>query len=74
VLQIKSIVRVKKQPIDWWLPRLIIGVATTLPMIAGGLLLVLAIPVGMYWVAAAVLLSLAAGVFNTWILLIEILR
>jgi len=74
VLQIKSIVRVKKQPVDWWLPRLIIGLATTLPMIAGGLLLVLAMPEGMYWVAAAVLLSLAAGVFNTWILLIEILR
>jgi hypothetical protein len=73
-LQIRSLVMVRGQPIKWWLPRLTISLVTVLPLVIGGLMLALGRHEGMVWVAAGVMLSLAAGVFNTWILLIEILR
>jgi hypothetical protein len=56
------------------LPRLAINLTTALPIVIGGLLAALGMPEGMYWTAAGVMLSLAAGVFSTWVLLIEILR
>ena len=73
-VQIRSIVKVKDQPVKWWLPRLAINLTTALPIVIGGLLAALGMPAGMYWTAAGVMLSLAAGVFSTWVLLIEILR
>jgi hypothetical protein len=33
-----------------------------------------ALPGGLYWVAAGVVLSLITGVFNAWVLLVEIMR
>jgi hypothetical protein len=72
--QIKSIMHMRDQPIDWWLPRLIIGLGTAVPIGVGGIMLILGMPDGLYWAAAGVLLSLVAGVFNTWVLLVEIRR
>jgi hypothetical protein len=74
VAQTRSLVRHKNQPIDWWLPRLVISLLTAPAIVIGGLLLILGAADGLYWVAAGLLMSLAAGVINTWILLIEILR
>jgi len=48
--------------------------AASLPIIAGGMLLILGSAVGRYWLAAGVVISLIAGVFNAWVLLIEIMR
>lgn len=54
--------------------RAMVNAATTFPVIIGGIMLVLGFDGGLYWVAAGVLVSLAAGVWNAWILLIEIMR
>jgi hypothetical protein len=72
--QIHSFRLEKDQPTDWWLPRLVVSLATALPIVIGGALLMVGWPGGTYFIAVGVLLSLVAGVLNTWILLIEILR
>jgi hypothetical protein len=54
--------------------RLIAGAATSLPSVIGGALLLSGSGAGLYWIAAGVIVSLAAGVWNAWILLVEILR
>jgi hypothetical protein len=74
LLQIHSFRLVKDQPTDWWLPRLLVSLGTALPIVVGGGLLMIGWPGGIYFIAVGVLLSLVAGVVNTWILLIEILR
>jgi hypothetical protein len=51
-----------------------VSTAVTLPLIVGGALLLLGFSGGFYWAAAGVLISLAAGVWSAWILLIEIVR
>jgi len=54
--------------------RLIVGWAASLPYVAGGSCLILGLDGGLHWVAAGVIVSLVAGVWNAWILLVEILR
>src|SRR5262249_28313682 len=74
LLPIGSLPTVKDQPLDWCLPRLVVSLATALPIVVGGGLLMLGWPGGIYCVAVGVLLSLVAGVVNTWVLLVEIMR
>ncbi len=54
--------------------RALISAAGGLPIIVAGFLLVSGSEAGLYWMAAGVIVSLMAGVFNAWVLLIEILR
>jgi hypothetical protein len=54
--------------------RFAVGACASLPTAIGGLLLAFGHGAGLSWIAAGVLLSLAAGVVNTWVLLVEILR
>jgi hypothetical protein len=54
--------------------RLIISAAGSLLFIAAGSLLFVGSEAGVYWAAAGVIVSLVAGVWNAWVLLIEILR
>ena len=54
--------------------RALISAAGGLPIIVAGLLLMSGSEVGLYWIAAGVIVSLMGGVFNAWVLLIEILR
>jgi modulator of FtsH protease len=72
--QIRALIAVRKQPLNWWLWRLLIALGVGLPMIVGGVYLIAGHAEGLYWVAAAILLTLAATVWNAWVLLIEILR
>jgi len=44
------------------------------PLIVGGAELLFGATGGLYWVAAGIIISLASGVWNAWILLVEILR
>ncbi|RFB78799.1 hypothetical protein [Methylovirgula sp. 4M-Z18] len=53
---------------------LIMNHLQSLPFIVAGLLLLLGLTSGFYWIAAAMLLTLVIAVINTWVLLIEILR
>jgi hypothetical protein len=54
--------------------RLAVSLAASAPFIAAGLIVAGGSPGGFYWAAAGVIISLVAGVWNTWILLVEILR
>jgi len=56
------------------LVRAIVTVATTFPVVIGGIMLMFGFDSGLYWAAAGLLISLAAGIWNAWILLIEIMR
>ncbi len=74
VIQVRSFHVVKKQPTSWWLWRAIVAQCASLPFLIGAACLVFSDSNGRYWVAAGVLVTLAATVWNSWILLIEILR
>ena len=54
--------------------RLAIGSAASLPFVVAGTCLFLGADGGFHWAAAGVIVSLVAGVWNSWILLVEILR
>jgi hypothetical protein len=72
--QLRALVQFKNPPLRYWLIRLTVALIAAAPITIGGALLVEGHVEGMYWVAAGVLGSLAAGVLNSWVLLIEILR
>jgi hypothetical protein len=44
------------------------------PLVIGGALIVAGYGSGLDWIGAGVVISLAVGVMNTWVLLVEILR
>jgi hypothetical protein len=54
--------------------RLAISAAASLPLLAGGILLMTGSPVGLDCIAAGVIVALVAGVATAWVLLVEILR
>jgi hypothetical protein len=54
--------------------RLAITSIASLPFVVAGLYLIFGAGGAFYWVALGVIVSLVAGVWNSWILLIEILR
>jgi len=54
--------------------RIAVSAAASLPMVVAGLALLAGQARGLYWIAAGVIVSLLAGVFTAWVLLIEIMR
>jgi hypothetical protein len=54
--------------------RILMGAAASLPFAIGGVLLICDWSSGLYWLAGGVIISLVAGIWGVWILLIEILR
>jgi hypothetical protein len=54
--------------------RAAVSVAVGLPLLVSGVLLLLGFGGGLYWAGVGVLIALAAGVWNAWVLLIEIMR
>jgi hypothetical protein len=72
-IQMRALMTVKNQPVSWWLWRLLLALCAGLPILVGGAYLVAGTG-GLYWVAAGVLVTLAATVWNSWVLLVEILR
>jgi hypothetical protein len=74
VIQARQLPVMKTQPVRWWLWRLIVGLGAALPVSIGGGYLLSSASAGVYWVAAGVLLTFAATVWNAWVLLVEILR
>jgi len=54
--------------------RILVVVATSIPMLIGGIILALGHAAGLYWIAPGILLAIAASILNSWVLLIEILR
>ncbi len=74
VIQARQLPTIKSQPVEWWLWRLVVALCTGPPVLIGGLYLVAGASNGLYWVAVGVMLTLAATVWNSWVLLVEILR
>lgn len=64
----------RKPPVSWWLARAIMTLLTMVPITAGGLAQAMTMPIGIHWTAFGILAALAAGVYATWVLMIEILR
>ena len=54
--------------------RAFVSASVALPLIAGGILLMFGVNAGLYLTGIGVLTALAAGVWNAWVLLIEIMR
>jgi hypothetical protein len=59
---------------QWVLFHVPLNQAQTLPFVVAGALLVLGFPSGLYWIVPGVIASMLAGLLNTWVLLVEILR
>ena len=74
VIQARQIPVMKAQPVTWWLWRFVIALCSGIPVLVGGVYLLAGASGGLYWVAAGIMLTLAATVWNAWVLLIEILR
>jgi hypothetical protein len=66
--------RENPHPLDHPVARVMTSQLPTLPFVVGGSLLLAGSPRGLYWLVPGAVLSLAGGVFNAWVLLIEIQR
>ena len=73
-IQARQFALIKTEPVTWWLVRLIVALGAGLPVLIGGGYLLVNASAGLYWVAAGVMVTLAATVLNVWVLLVEILR
>ena len=74
VIQARQLPVMKTQPLTWWIWRSLIGVCAGLPVLIGGCVLISGASAGLYGLAAGVLVTFAATVWNAWVLLVEILR
>jgi len=74
IIQMRSLVAVKNQPVHWWLWRFVIVLLAGVPMLGASWLLLASDVAGIYCIAASVMVVLAATVWNAWVLLVEILR
>ena len=63
-----------KDPGSWRLSRIGIRLMGTVPLVVGGLSVLLETGGGLYWIAAGVVLAIVGAVANAWVLLVEILR
>jgi hypothetical protein len=54
--------------------RAAVSIAANLPFMIAGTLLLYGSDAGLYWIATGIIISLVAGVWHAWVLLIEILR
>jgi modulator of FtsH protease len=63
-----------KEPGSWRASRVGIRLMGTVPLVIGGLSVLLEAGGGLYWVVAGVVLAIIGAVANAWVLLVEILR
>jgi hypothetical protein len=52
----------------------VVALASSLPVVAAGVSLLAEQGGGLYWLAAAFAISLAAGIGTAWVLLVEVVR
>lgn len=74
IIQLRQISLIKAQPVTWWLWRFLVALCAGVPVLVGGGYLVAGAGGGLYWVAAGIMATLVATVWNAWVLLVEILR
>jgi hypothetical protein len=73
-LLIKSFRLTEGLKLQWVVGHMPVNQAQTLPLLVAGVLLALGFPSGLYWIVAAMIASLLAGLMNAWVLMVEILR
>jgi modulator of FtsH protease len=64
----------REAPAGWRASRLVIRLMGTVPLLIGGLALLVEAGGGLYWIAAGIVLAIVGAVANAWVLLVEILR
>jgi hypothetical protein len=74
LIALPGINRPTRQPLSWRVVRILLAMAASLPVIAAGVSLLAERGGGIYWLAAAFMLSFAAGIGNAWVLLVEVVR
>jgi hypothetical protein len=62
------------EPAQWRASRIGVRLMGTVPLVIGGLSVLLETGGGLYWIAAGVVLAICGAVANAWVLLVEILR
>jgi hypothetical protein len=63
-----------RHPDDRLSRRVMLAQMPAVPFVVGGALLAMGSAKGLYWLPVGAILSLAGGVFNAWVLLVEIQR
>jgi hypothetical protein len=63
-----------RQPLSWRITRIVLALAASVPVVVAGLSMLAERGGGLYWLAAAFGLALAAGIGNAWVLLVEFVR
>jgi len=74
VLQAIYTRRRKGHPLLWLVSRVVQTQLGSVPFFVSGVLLIRGSPAGLYWLVPGFIFSLASGVTNAWVLLVEILR
>jgi hypothetical protein len=62
------------QPLSWRVTRVVAALCSSVPAVVAGATLMAEAGGGLYWLFAAIVLALLAGVGNAWVLLVEIVR
>jgi hypothetical protein len=70
----RSLAKGSQPPPGWRIVRQLILVAGTVPLIVGGLSLLVDTGGGLYWTVAGMVFATGGGVGSAWVLLVEILR
>jgi hypothetical protein len=63
-----------KAPIGWTLSRWTVRILAIVPLIVGGLSILVEAGGGLYWVVAGIVFAIGGAVASAWVLLVEILR
>jgi hypothetical protein len=66
--------RPTRQPLSWRITRIVVALASSVPVVIAGVSVLVERGGGLYWLAAAFALTLAAGIANAWVLLVEVVR
>jgi hypothetical protein len=74
ILVTRSMTGAAPRPRAWFLTRLLLPVAGTVPVVVGGVSLIAEAGGGLYWIVSATIFAIGGAVGNAWVLLIEILR
>jgi hypothetical protein len=66
--------RPTRQPLTWRITRVVAALGSSLPAVVAGVSLIAEAGGGLYWLFAAIVLAFLAGVGNSWVLLVEVVR
>jgi hypothetical protein len=62
------------EPGLWLASRLVIRASPTLPLVVGGVSVLVETGGGLYWTVAGIVVATGGAVASAWVLLVEILR